>query len=262
MRDDTGNLFYSLGSPSTSITDDELRSAIGGFLESQGERNDVLILPPDFTRFHSRSGLITQYISEYYNFTPSSSPRDEDGIVAPPSYARSGSSPTSIEIIPALGTHAPMSHDQIEKMFGRSLATKDPSPFVVHNWREDVVTIGHAPAEMVSKATHGMVCEPWPAQINKKVWERRLENHDGKEGPPPLVISVGQVVPHEVLVCTSSYSAIQILGLSMLLTSREWPTSTRSVYGRSAAQPAPMIKSDTESLPQRTCLLAWEASRQ
>mmetsp|Transcript_16298 Transcript_16298/g.37689 ORF Transcript_16298/g.37689 Transcript_16298/m.37689 type:complete len:494 (+) Transcript_16298:493-1974(+) len=187
MRD--GNLFYSLGSPSTSITDEELRSAIFGFLDSRGDRNDVLILPPDFTRFHSRSGVIVQHISEYYNFTPSSSSPSESGIVSSP----------SIEIIPALGTHAPMSHDQIEKMFGRSLATADPSPFVVHNWREDVVTIGHAPAEMVSKATHGMVCEPWPAQINKKVWERRLDIHDEKKGPPPLVISVGQVVPHEVL---------------------------------------------------------------
>ena len=193
MRDD--NLLYSLGSPSTSITDEDLRSAIFGFLDSRGERNDVLILPPDFTRYHSKAGLITQYISEYYNCTPSSS---ESGIVAPCNEG-SGSSTTSIEIIPALGTHAPMSSDQIEKMFGRSLAKADPSPFIVHNWREDVVTIGHAPAEMVSKATHGMVCEPWPAQINKKVWERRLDNHDGKKGPPPLVISVGQVVPHEVL---------------------------------------------------------------
>jgi len=226
MRD--GNLFYSLGSPSTSITDEELRSAIFGFLDSRGDRNDVLILPPDFTRFHSRSGVIVQHISEYYNFTPSSSSPSESGIVSSP----------SIEIIPALGTHAPMSHDQIEKMFGRSLATADPSPFVVHNWREDVVTIGHAPAEMVSKATHGMVCEPWPAQINKKVWERRLDIHDEKKGPPPLVISVGQVVPHEVLVCTSSYSTLQTLGLSMLLAYREWLTSTR------------------------TYLLAWEASRQ
>lgn len=60
--------------------------------------------------------------------------------------------------------------------------------------------MGYAPAEMVSAATHGMVNEPWPAQLNKLVWEKRIERYDNNEdGTAPLVISVGQVVPHEVL---------------------------------------------------------------
>ncbi|KAL3780584.1 hypothetical protein ACHAW5_006402 [Stephanodiscus triporus] len=112
-----------------------------------------------------------------------------------------------MKILPALGTHHPMTTDQIRKMFGNDLADADPSPFVVHDWRKDVVTIGHAPAEMVSDATYGMVNEPWPAQLNKLVWEKRIRNRgddkeDGNENenyrdqhtPPPLVISVGQVV--------------------------------------------------------------------
>ena len=75
------------------------------------------------------------------------------------------------------------------------------------------VTIGHAPAEMVSEATYGMVNEPWPAQLNRLVWEKRIRRNEddgdendegGDEGGdrrdrpppplPPLVISVGQVV--------------------------------------------------------------------
>jgi hypothetical protein len=59
----------------------------------------------------------------------------------------------------------------------------------VHDWRNDVTTIGHCPASMVSDATNGMVSKPWPAQLNRLVWEG---NHDA-------IFSVGQVVPHEVM---------------------------------------------------------------
>ena len=41
-----------------------------------------------------------------------------------------------------------------------------------------------------------MVKEPWPAQLNKFVWEKR-KHEAGK--PRPLVLSIGQVVPHEVM---------------------------------------------------------------
>eukprot|EP00985_Skeletonema_marinoi_P019413 scaffold11122_cov128-Skeletonema_marinoi.AAC.4 len=197
-------LFYSIGSPTTSISKQELRETVEKFLESLGARDDVLLLPPDFTRFHSQAGTITRFISEYYNFTE----REEDA-GGSSTRATSASSP-SIQIIPALGTHAPMKNEQIELMFGSNLANKktcnrnddssDSSPFVVHNWRDDVVTIGFAPEEMVEKATHGMVREKWPAQLNKLVWEKRIqrESDSSKSNPQPLVLSIGQVVPHEV----------------------------------------------------------------
>lgn len=98
-------------------------------------------------------------------------------------------------------------------MFGRELANKQDDPFIVHNWRQDVVTIGSVPAQMVSEATYGMVDEPWPAQLNKLVWEKRKtktklqsnednvkdDDDDNTASTNPLIISVGQVVPHEVL---------------------------------------------------------------
>ena len=105
-----------------------------------------------------------------------------------------------------------MTPSQIRTMFGSNLASKEPSPFIVHNWREDVITIGHVPSKLVSDATYGMVNEEWPAQLNKLVWEKRISQHNNsrsnstghgdacdKKKKPPLVISVGQVVPHEVL---------------------------------------------------------------
>lgn len=39
----------------------------------------------------------------------------------------------------------------------------------VDNLRNDVVTIGHVPAELVQEASDGKVNEPWPAQINSLV---------------------------------------------------------------------------------------------
>lgn len=41
-----------------------------------------------------------------------------------------------------------------------------------------------------------MVDEPWPAQLNKVVWEKR---HQPPGKAKPLVVSIGQVVPHEVM---------------------------------------------------------------
>ena len=58
-----------------------------------------------------------------------------------------------------------------------------------HRWREDVVTIGEVSADVVSRATEGVWKRPWPAQLNKLVWEG---GHD-------LILSIGQAVPHEVI---------------------------------------------------------------
>jgi hypothetical protein len=44
------------------------------------------------------------------------------------------------------------------------------SLFRVHDWRNDVVNIGEVPAEMVREASDGKVSEPWPAQLNKLIW--------------------------------------------------------------------------------------------
>jgi len=80
-------------------------------------------------------------------------------------------------------------------MFGQALAQKEPSPFLVHDWRNDVLTIGYAPAEMVRAATGGLVDQPWPAQLNRIVWSKRVN-----ETPPDQPHkSIGQVVPHEVM---------------------------------------------------------------
>jgi nickel-dependent lactate racemase len=192
------NLFLAIGSETTSLSNDDLQSYIESFLRALGKREDVLLIPPDYTRFPSHAGLITQFISEFYGFT---SPSNILTVTQPKSLPKVESSATTIQILPALGTHAPMKDDEIRKMFGDALADKkDPSPFLIHDWRNDVVTIGEAPASMVKAATRGLVDKPWPAQLNKVVWDKRESLRDPtKQCHAALVLSIGQVVPHEVM---------------------------------------------------------------
>lgn len=152
----------------------------------------------DYTRFHSQAGKITRFICEYYNFVPSKDDHNDKGKHHDDGNVASTTVP-NIQILPALGTHAPMTETQIRRMFGEELAGKTPSPFVVHDWRNDVVTIGHAPAEMVRTATNGKINLPWPAQLNTLVWSKRHTFPHPKLTKPPLVLSIGQVVPHEVM---------------------------------------------------------------
>ena len=179
------------------IDEDRLSRELQSFLGKLGEREDVFLLPPDYTRFHSKAGKITQVIAEYYKCIPSNKSQDTSLASVSPFPP-----PSDFQIMPALGTHAPMTHDQIESMFGSELAKLHKSdtsnPFLVHDWRNDVVTIGHVPSDMVKTATNGLVDEPWPAQLNKAVWEKRKELHSSKKHFP-LVLSIGQVVPHEVM---------------------------------------------------------------
>ena len=196
------------------IRDDRLRRELYSFLDKLGAHEDVFLLPPDYTRFHSKAGKITQMIAEYYKCVPSSKNNNNDAgskkSEEPNPSVSPFPPPSEFKIMPALGTHAPMTHEQIESMYGSELSKlhkddvdndnkTEKNPFLVHDWRNDVVTIGHVPSDMVRAATNGLVDEPWPAQLNKAVWEKRRELHTNKNIAAPLVLSIGQVVPHEVM---------------------------------------------------------------
>jgi nickel-dependent lactate racemase len=192
MKVKDGSIICAVGSPTTDLADAALRRYLYNALEQLGPRDKVLLLPPDFTRFHSQAGKITQMICQYYNFIPSS---EEQG---PESSTTSPSRP-SIQILPALGTHAPMTEVELRRMYGDALADHPEKPFVVHDWRNDVVTIGEVPADLVAAATHGKITDrSWPAQVNKLIWAQRRELHEDQT-LVPLILSIGQVVPHEVM---------------------------------------------------------------
>ena len=136
-----------------------LRDLLAESLAKLGQRNRVLVVPPDQSRIHSRSGDLTRYAWEYFG----------DRLQA---------------VLPALGTHAAMQPNQIARMFG----AMPQALFRVHNWRTDVETLGEVPAEFVYEQSEGKLNYSWPAQVN------RLVVHGGFD----LVLSIGQVVPHEV----------------------------------------------------------------
>ena len=89
------------------------------------------------------------------------------------------------DVMPALGTHSPMTPEQIVSMFGDIPMEK----FRVHDWRNDVVTVGEVPESYVREVSEGKVSYPWPAQVNKLLLDPSFD----------LILSVGQVVPHEVI---------------------------------------------------------------
>ena len=152
--------YYAQGSPQTDLTRDDLRAALVETLRRLEPRRKVLALPPDFTRANSMAGPLTCMAYEYFG----------DRLV---------------DVMPALGTHVAMPDWQLDRMF----PGVPKRLFRVHDWRNDVVTIGEVPAEFVAEATEGIWRKPWPAQLNRLVWEG---GHD-------LILSIGQVVPHEVI---------------------------------------------------------------
>ena len=148
------------GSPSTVLSDQDLHDRLTDYLTRLGPREKVLAIPPDFTRLNSKAGLLTCSAFEFY-----------------------GEALT--DVMPALGTHAPMREWQLDRMF----PTLPKSLIREHDWRKDVITVGEVPADFVRDATEGICDQPWPAQINRLLWEG---GHD-------LILSIGQVVPHEVV---------------------------------------------------------------
>ena len=126
----------------------------------RSERKSVLAVPPDYSRVHSRAGDLTRFAWEYYG----------ERLQA---------------ILPALGTHLAMPTDRVRKMFG----SIPLSLFQVHNWRTDCEVLGEVPAEFVREQSEGKVNYSWPAQINRLV----------SRGGFDLILSIGQVVPHEVI---------------------------------------------------------------
>jgi nickel-dependent lactate racemase len=129
-------------------------------LTKLGPRNNVLAVPPDQTREHSRSGELTRYAWKHYG----------DRLKA---------------VLPALGTHTAMRPDQITHMFGEV----PQNLFQVHNWRTDIETMGEVPTEFIREQSEGKLNYAYPAQVNKML----------SRGGFDLILSIGQVVPHEVI---------------------------------------------------------------
>lgn len=126
-----------------------------------GHPKRVLILPPDFTRFNSNAGELTAMLFDML------------------------SPEASVDIMPALGTHAPMSEHQVRTMFGPGIPL---DRYRVHDWRTDIRHLGDVPGECLREWSEGKLDYSVRVEVNKILF-----------GGYDLILSVGQIVPHEVV---------------------------------------------------------------
>ncbi|MBR6513553.1 MAG: DUF2088 domain-containing protein [Clostridia bacterium] len=143
------------------LSDLELREALAKSLEGK-DLKKVLILPPDYTRMYSGAGKITEI---YYDLL-----KDK----------------CEVDIMPALGTHEPMTEAECKAFFGEDVPFEK---ILVHNWKTDVIKLGEVPGEFVSEVSEGLVTDKIDVEVNARIMDKSYD----------LVISAGQVVPHEVV---------------------------------------------------------------
>lgn len=153
-------LFYANGSENDVLHEEDLKKGLFEALTKLGTRKKVLAIPPDFTRYPSHAGVLTRLAWEYYK-------------------------ERLTDILPALGTHSAMTGKEIKTMFG----SVPLNLFRVHDWRKDTVTIGEVPSEFIYQQSEGKLDYDWEVQINKLLVEGNFD----------LILSIGQVVPHEVI---------------------------------------------------------------
>lgn len=143
------------------LSDEEIRAGLFALLSNHPAKK-VLILPPDFTRYHSKAGFLTNVCYHFYT-------------------ARGA----EVDILPTLGTHRAMTEAEAKKMFGDVPFAR----FFVHNWRSDVVKIGEVPGEFLGEMTQGLWTESIEVEVNRRIMDASYD----------LILSPGQVVPHEVI---------------------------------------------------------------
>lgn len=143
------------------IDDAQLKSILEDAISDCRDRlKKVLLLIPDYTRYHSNGGKIANMLYHLLQDT------------------------CQVDLLEALGTHQPMTPEQIADMYGDIPQER----FIAHNWRTDVVKIGVVPADFVSEVSEGVYNEAIDVEVSRHLYE----GYD-------LILSIGQVVPHEVV---------------------------------------------------------------
>ncbi|MBZ4645128.1 MAG: hypothetical protein JG777_617 [Clostridia bacterium] len=152
------NRYLTAKSPN-GISAQEIEQNISEYLGNYSGIKNILILPPDISRLNSYAGDIVNMLYKYFK-------------------------DVNIDIMPALGTHTPMTDGEITKMFGAIPRDR----FVVHNWRNDTVKVGEVPADYVKEISDGYMDNSIDVEVNKRLLDKKYD----------LIISIGQVVPHEI----------------------------------------------------------------
>ena len=121
----------------------------------------ALLIPPDFSRFHSGAGEICAAL--YRRLAPRA----------------------AVDLLPALGTHRPMTGAEMSRMF----PGVPPDRIKTHDWQAGLAFLGEIPGRRLQQLSGGKVDYPVRIEVDRRV----------AEGGYDAIISVGQVVPHEVI---------------------------------------------------------------
>jgi nickel-dependent lactate racemase len=145
------------------VSDQDLEACLDSFIAAKvADAKKILILPPDITRFYSRAGQICEYLYRQLSDT------------------------VEIYFLPALGTHDPMSASEIKHMFGDDIPLEK---FLPHFWRTDVQKLGEITPARMAELSEGKLDCAMDVAVNKLILKDDWD----------LIVSVGQVVPHEVI---------------------------------------------------------------
>lgn len=153
-------IFLEESSPS-GLSKEAVFGAVEASLAGKTLRK-VLLIPPDFTRFYSNAGPITQ---AYWHLLRNRG--------------------AEVDVLPALGTHAAMTEGECREMFGDI----PQESILYHDWRSDVVEIGNVSSEYLREISEGLWDLPIRCEVNRRIMDPAYD----------LIVSIGQVVPHEVV---------------------------------------------------------------
>ncbi|HWA73625.1 MAG TPA: lactate racemase domain-containing protein [Polyangiaceae bacterium] len=157
-----GKIHFAEGGRQHVIDERRAGELVDGLLNSLGPLKRVLLLPPDFTRFHSGAGELACQL-----------------------YTRLVARGAEVELLPALGTHAPMTTEELHEMFPGIPLDR----FRIHEWRTGLHVLGEVPGSFVREVSGGKLDYPIRCEIDQLLvtggWDR--------------IISIGQLVPHEVI---------------------------------------------------------------
>lgn len=150
-----------MGSPLDRAAQRErMRAALNewGAIGAAGLR--VLVIGPDITRVDSGAGELAGDVDELLGDR------------------------ATVDLLPALGTHLPMTGAELTRMYPAFA----PERVIAHDWRHDTVRLGEIPPARVAELSGGRMQMPIAVELNRRV----------VEGDYDLIVSIGQVVPHEV----------------------------------------------------------------
>ncbi|HTA92862.1 MAG TPA: gluconokinase, GntK/IdnK-type [Polyangiaceae bacterium] len=154
-------LRLQLGSKAARISEAESETHVVALLNQLGDLKRVLLLPPDYTRYHSGAGFLTSVLYKHLR-------------------ARGA----HVEVLPATGTHVAMTAPELDHMF----PGVPHEAFRVHDFQRDLLELGVVPGSFVREVSGGLLDYPIHCEVNRGLtegWDR--------------IISVGQLVPHEVI---------------------------------------------------------------